>query len=62
MDHISLRAGVSEWYRECGEYYQELIGALPSDVIIDNPDQPPTNIFETWSWADWGSHIANDGV
>ena len=61
-DHISLRAGVSVWYIEYGEYYQQLIGGLPSDVIIDNPNQPPYDIFEMWSWADGGRDIAIDGI
>ena len=50
--HISLRKQVSDWYKENGEEYQALIGANPSEVILDNPDQPPPHIFENWSWVD----------
>ena len=60
--HYSLRQQVSEWYKEYGLQHQSILGAKPSDVIIDNPDLPPDDIFKTWSWVDWGSHIAKDGV
>ena len=50
--HMSLRKQVSDWYKENGEEYQALIGASPSEVILDNLDQPPPYIFERWSWVD----------
>ena len=60
--HSSLRSQVSLWYKVNGLQHQKFLGAKPSDVIFDNPNQPPQNIFETWSWADWGAHIASDGI
>ena len=44
--HFSLRKQVSDWYKENGEEYKALIGASPSEVIFDDPDQPPGHIFE----------------
>ena len=61
-DHYSLRFLVGEWFKQNGLHHQEFIGAKPSEVIFDNPDQPPIDIFQTWTWKDWGNHIATLGV
>ena len=60
--HKSLRQGVSEYYIKYESEHRLFIGARPCEVIFDYPDLPPTDIFAYWSWSDWGSHIAMDGV
>lgn len=60
--HYSLRYQVSEWYLQHGLQHQAILGVKPSDVILDNPNQPPPAVFETWTWVDWGHYIANDGI
>lgn len=60
--HKSLRQGVSEYYIKNDFEHRLLIGARPCEVILDYPDLPPSDIFVNWSWSDWGSHMAKDGV
>lgn len=53
-NHYTLRYQVSEWYKQYGLKHQAFLGVKPSAVILDNPDQPPPEIFELWTWVDWG--------
>ena len=61
-DHKYLRQGVSDWYIQFGLQHQAILGARPGDVIFDNPDLPDKTIFKTWTWVQWGYHIARNGV
>ena len=61
-DHRYLRQAVSDWYIQFGLQYRALIGARPSDVILDNPELPDISIFKNWTWAQWGHHISKNGV
>ena len=47
LDHYSLRYLTSEWYKTYGLQHQARLGAKPCEVILDNPDTPPQDIFKT---------------
>ena len=47
LDHYTLRYLVSDWYKTYGLQHQALLGAKPCEVIFDNPDTPPQDVFKT---------------